>query len=247
MDASTSAWLAQQREAFERKRGVRRYYEDLYRIIDLELGDATDVLELGCGIGMSRALMPQRRFLATDAVETPYAESVMDAQHLALDDASQDAIFAVDVLHHVPRPVRMVQEALRVLRPGGRLVLVEPYASPIGTWVYRLFHPEPMDLGVDVWGEGPITSDHVMDANQAVATLMFERDARHMPAPLREACTFVIRRHSLLSFLATGGINRRLGMPAWMITLLLRIERRAPGWLNRLAALRIIVVVTKSC
>lgn len=246
MDPKVTKWLDQQRRAFEAKTGLRRYYQELYDIIDRELGDARDVLELGCGIGMSRSLMPRRTFLATDAIESPYADRVVDAQNLPFAGASLDGIFAVDVLHHVPQPVAMLSEALRVLRPGGRLVLVEPYASPIGTLVYRAVHPEPIVMNVDVWGAAPITSEHVMDANQAVATLMFCRNLDRMPAQLRTACTVRTLPHSLLSFIATGGINSRLGLPAWVITALLSAERKAPGWLLRLCGLRLIIELRRN-
>jgi SAM-dependent methyltransferase len=51
---------------------------------------------------------------AADAVRLPFAE------------ASFDAAFAVAVLQHVAEPARAIAGLARVLRPGGRLVCVEP-------------------------------------------------------------------------------------------------------------------------
>jgi SAM-dependent methyltransferase len=42
------------------------------------------------------------------------------------EDASVDAVIFCDVLEHVPDPRRMLSEAARVLRPGGRLVACVP-------------------------------------------------------------------------------------------------------------------------
>jgi SAM-dependent methyltransferase len=47
-----------------------------------------------------------------------------DAQRLPLPDASADAAMLVSMLHHVEDPAAAIAEAKRVLRPGGRLVLM---------------------------------------------------------------------------------------------------------------------------
>lgn len=46
-------------------------------------------------------------------------------ESLPLDDAELDVAFCVLVLHHVPEPLAALREAARVLRPGGRLVLLD--------------------------------------------------------------------------------------------------------------------------
>lgn len=247
MDRNVADWLHQQFQAFESKSGLREYYTELFGIIDSELGDAISILELGSGIGIARDLLPNRRIQTSDAVPTPYADAVIDAESLPHDDASLDAVFAVDVLHHVPRPTQALREAVRVLRVGGRLILVEPYASPLSRIVYAALHPEPVNLKVDVWADTPLTSNDLMDANQAIATLMFHRDLSRMPADLRRCLSVRTRLHSLVSFPATGGINHQLGLPQTCIRALLAAERRAPQWLLRLAAMRTFIVVTRRC
>lgn len=47
-----------------------------------------------------------------------------DAEHLPLGDASFDAAMIVSMLHHTARPVRVVAEAARILRPGAPLAVV---------------------------------------------------------------------------------------------------------------------------
>ncbi len=45
-----------------------------------------------------------------------------------LDDATFDVVFASNLLEHLERPQsdRLLAEAMRVLRPGGRLILLQP-------------------------------------------------------------------------------------------------------------------------
>jgi demethylmenaquinone methyltransferase/2-methoxy-6-polyprenyl-1,4-benzoquinol methylase len=47
-----------------------------------------------------------------------------DAQRLPLPDESADAAMLVSMLHHVEDPAAAIAEARRILRPGGRLVLM---------------------------------------------------------------------------------------------------------------------------
>jgi len=56
--------------------------------------------------------------------------SQMDAQELAFPPDSFDTVVATFVFCSVPDPVRGLQEARRVLAPGGRLLLIEHIRSP---------------------------------------------------------------------------------------------------------------------
>jgi SAM-dependent methyltransferase len=97
-----------------------------------------DVLELGCGIATdglqfaragarytgldsspSAIDLARRRF----AMEDRRAEFVeASATGLPFDDRTFDLVYANGVLHHIPDVERAVEEAHRVLRPGGHLV-----------------------------------------------------------------------------------------------------------------------------
>lgn len=50
---------------------------------------------------------------------------VADGLSLPLPDASLDAVFANMYLHHCPDPLAAIKEMLRILRPGGRLVITD--------------------------------------------------------------------------------------------------------------------------
>lgn len=51
----------------------------------------------------------------------------MDAHHLAFADASFDTVCISNSLHHFADPAPVLAEMLRVLRPGGHLVVIEMY------------------------------------------------------------------------------------------------------------------------
>jgi len=84
-------------------------------------------------------------------VKAPWHDRCVSADNLPFGDASLGALVLFDVLHHLAAPARFFGEAARVLRPGGRIVLCEPYISPLSFVVYRLFHEEPVDMRAQPW------------------------------------------------------------------------------------------------
>jgi len=104
------------------------------------LDDSWVVGDLGCGGGqVAEILAPcvarviavddsaamlqaaRRRLRGLDTVELRRGR----LEALPIDDGTLDAAACVLVLHHVPDPGRALAEAARVLRPGGRLLLVD--------------------------------------------------------------------------------------------------------------------------
>ncbi|HZW05066.1 MAG TPA: arsenite methyltransferase [Anaerolineaceae bacterium] len=61
---------------------------------------------------------------------------------LPLPDESVDAVFANMFLHHLPDPLAAIQEMVRILRPGGRVVITDLDAHPYA-WL--------KDEMADVW------------------------------------------------------------------------------------------------
>ena len=96
--------------------------------------------DLGCGTGqLTAALAPfVGRVIAVDASAAMLQaakkrlqgfENVElrrgDLEALPIDDARLDAATLALVLHHLPEPERALAEVARVLKPGGRLLIVD--------------------------------------------------------------------------------------------------------------------------
>lgn len=52
--------------------------------------------------------------------------ALADLQHLPVRHASVDAVLNIVTLEHVPDPAAVIQELARILKPGGKLLLVAP-------------------------------------------------------------------------------------------------------------------------
>jgi SAM-dependent methyltransferase len=104
-------------------------------------------LDIGCGDGGALGAFVQARGasysgvdVATGAVERARAAGlnarvIEDASRLPFDEETFDVAFLQEVLEHLFEPQTAVQEAIRVLRPGGRLVCTVPNAAH---WRQRL-------------------------------------------------------------------------------------------------------------
>jgi SAM-dependent methyltransferase len=116
--------------------GVVGYFYRLYRaeVLDRVVGvDGHRMLEVGCGEGMmfegtlthpvqmdvsmtrvARAARKCRFLLCADGYQLPFA------------DDSFEVVLLIAVLEHTREPERILAEARRVLKPGGRAIMVVP-------------------------------------------------------------------------------------------------------------------------
>lgn len=211
---------------------------------DGNAGDAPRSIELGCGAGALTEHLPE--LWPTDVDEQPYARQVVDACAMPFTDASLTNIVAVDTLHHLPSAARFFDEVARTLRPGGRLVLVEPYLSALGLFVYKALHHEPARVFVDPFA--PVESvdpDAGLPCNQALASLIFGpwRRAFHARWPMLQVVS--VEKCDAFLYLATGGYSQRALVGAQTIERLAAVEDAAVSRLAPLVALRMIAVVER--
>jgi SAM-dependent methyltransferase len=100
------------------------------------LGDAREyvtgrTLDLGSGNMRYRHLFPQiTRYFSVDLLGNSAFERRVSVWgsglQLPFASGSFDTVLCTEVLEHVPVPALLFQEAVRVLRPGGHLVLTTP-------------------------------------------------------------------------------------------------------------------------
>ena len=80
---------------------------------------ATDINEYALGLSKKRCkifLRPSPDYAACDAANLPFSSDSID--HVVFNES----------LHHIPEPQMAINEAARVLKPGGKLIMFEPYA-----------------------------------------------------------------------------------------------------------------------
>jgi SAM-dependent methyltransferase len=236
--------LADHRSIWERKAVLRLVYDDFYDRMAAACRPGRTI-EIGGGIGNLKRRLHD--VVATDIQCAPWLDCVADAQRLPFADACAANIVMVDVLHHLEFPVVFFREAARVLRPGGRVLMVEPAITWGSSLFYRLFHHEPVRTSADVLGEGnPDPRRDPYDSNQAIPTILATRDRErfHRLCPtLRIAC---VQWFSLAAYPLSGGFQSWSLVGEGAARRLLRIEHALEAALGRLTAFRMLLVAEKS-
>lgn len=236
--------LDRQLRAWNRKPGLRLLYGRWFDMVRREMSEVQGpALEVGSGIGKLKEHIPE--LIALDLEPTCWTELAGDAQRLPIKDETLSNIVAFDVLHHLPRPMRFFREARRALKPGGRIVIMDPYASFFSRIVYGFFHEECLNMDCDPFDEAKaLCADEAFDSNQGVATIIFWR---HLD-DFKKACPglkIVYRgRMSLLAYPVSGGFSGRSLLPAPLLGALDYIESKC-GFLAPAMAFRTLVVLEK--
>jgi SAM-dependent methyltransferase len=233
------------RAQWEKKKAVRLLYRDFHRQL-LESCPEGRVLDIGGGTAHIKEFRPD--VVSTDVLKFPGIDVVADAHRLPFRDEFFAGVVMLDVLHHLERPIEFLREASRVLKPGGRLAMIEPAMTTVARRFYDRFHDEPVDMRVDPFAPVAINPERdPFDANQAIPTLLF---ATAPPRRLVEQTIPSLRVRSvdwqsLFAYPMSGGFQKWSLIPGILVGPMLAFERAVPVSVRKHLAFRIMVVLER--
>ncbi len=230
------------RAAWEAKPVLRAIYQDLYERMAAACKPGR-TLEIGGGSGNLKSWLPD--VVSTDIQCGPWLDAVCDAHILPFADRSFDNVVLFDVLHHLARPKLFLDEAARVLKPGGRLVMMEPCVTPVSWVVNTLLHPEPIHMDEDPLATGPLVRRDPYEANQGIPTILFLKAAERFAAACPDLRLVSVKRLSLFAYPLSGGFRRWQLLPLSWVRPLLALEDRLLPLLGRLFAYCMLAVVER--
>jgi len=212
-----------QRAIIAAKQPLRRIYEEWYEDLASHVPAGSGaVLELGSGPGF---LAERVSGLVTSEVFVCKGlRAALDARALPFRGGSLRAILMTDVFHHVPDAGRFLREASGALRPGGRIVMVEPWVTPWSRFVYGRLHHEPFDPGAEGWTfppGGPLSA-----ANGALPWIVFARDRERFARELPALRVVDVAPRLPFRYLLSGGLSVRALLPEAAFGPLARAEAR---------------------
>jgi len=235
--------LEDYQNSWNKKPVLRAIYSDLYQKIE-NVALAGDTLEIGGGIGNFK--IGSSRIIRSDIQHSEGLDVVADAQTLPFDNEVFSNIVLFDVLHHLQCPLLFFAEAQRILKPGGRVIMVEPGITPVSKLLYKMGHEEPVEMGWDMNDPCKIDADKdPYDSNQAIPTILFKRDPQLFLAAVKG---FKINSSDWLSLFAyplSGGFKSWSLLPYKWVHTMLKIEEKILPFLGSLLAFRLMVVLEK--
>ncbi|NEZ65058.1 methyltransferase domain-containing protein [Leptolyngbyaceae cyanobacterium CCMR0082] len=203
------------------------------------LPPGTTVLDVGCGIGgSSRILARDYGFAVTGITISPQQVKraqtltpptinaqfkVDDALNLSFPDASFDVVWSIEAGPHMPDKARYAQEMLRVLKPGGILVVADwnqrdDRRNPLNWWE----RPVMRQL-LDQWSHPAFSSiegfAEELEATGLVAGRVTTADwtQETLPAWLDSIWQGIIRPDGLLKFGVIGFIKSLREVPTFLL------------------------------
>ena len=255
LGASLSRWLALpltvgcdlddprttalRRQIIESKPFLKRIYEDWYDAIATALPrEGGMVLELGSGGGFMRERI--RGVIASDIMCVRGLDLAADATRLPFRTGVLRGIAMTNVFHHIPDPRAFLAEAARCVRPGGALVLIEPWVTTWSTFVYRHLHHEPFDPSATAWrlsSHGPLSG-----ANGALPWMVFERDRALFEHEFPSWRVTSIVPIMPFRYLVSGGVSLRSLSPGFSYGVWRALEHALAGYADQLGMFARIVV-----
>ncbi len=218
---------------------LRRLYTEWYDILGRTVPPgAGALLELGSGGGFMDERLPD--VITSEVFYCAGPKLVLDARRIPFSDASLRGILMVDVFHHIPDVESFLAEAVRCLRPGGVVAMIEPWVTSWSRLIYTFLHHEPFKPEATAWNlpeVGPLSG-----ANGALPWITFQRD-RDRYRRLYPCLRLVkVEPGFPFSYLVSGGVSLRSLSPGVSFALWRGLERLLSPAMDRLAMFALIVL-----
>jgi SAM-dependent methyltransferase len=232
-------------EYWNRKPLLQTLYGDFYRLVAKNLSNLPEgkVVELGSGLGNIHEVIPN--CLRTDLFPNPWIDQIENAYALSFPDETVSDLILTDVFHHLKYPGTALKEFLRVLRRGGRVIMLEPCLSALGLLVYGVLHDEPIAVTQNIEWEAPAGwSPERVDyyAAQGNASRIFlGNDFRHRLGDWQKLETV---RLSAIAYAASGGFSKPQLYPTSALPLIRKLENIL-NLFPSLFATRLLVILEK--
>ncbi len=205
----------------QQKPFLKKIYIDFYKKFEKVVSDPEKqvLVELGSGGGFIKEIIGN--VITSDVLELPNVDRIFSVFDMQFDQGSVDAFFMLDVFHHITNPRAFFREALRCLKAGGRIVMIEPANTWWSRFIYKSFHHELFDTQArwELTEIGPLSR-----GNGALAWIIFSRDRKIFEQEFPSLRIVSMRNHTPLRYLLSGGLTLRQLVPSCTYSIVKAVE-----------------------
>jgi len=239
-DLDSPARTLHHRQIILKKTFLRKLYDEWYSIFEKEVSNIPigKIVELGSGGGYLKDILPE--VVTSDILELPHVDKVFSALSMPFADEELSGLLMLDTFHHIPDSHMFLKEAERVLKPGGKIIMIEPANSWWGRFIYKNFHHEPFDEN-GTWqipSSGPMSG-----ANGALPWIVFVRDRGRFEKEFPNLRIEKISFHTPLRYLLSGGVSFRSLLPSWSFGIFKYLDKLLAGISGQFSMFMSVVVV----
>jgi SAM-dependent methyltransferase len=195
------------------KKFLQRLYHEFYFRMKLETEGLPKgkKIEIGSGGGFLKKVMND--IITSDLVELPGVDLKFSAHDFPFQDNELSAIFLLNTLHHIPNANLFFSECIRVLKKGGKVIMIEPSNTFFSRFIYKRFHHEPFDEYVKDW----IFPDkgRLSNSNQALPWVVFYRDYDFFKRKFKDLELKKFEAHTPLRYILSGGVSMMQLVPSF--------------------------------
>jgi len=228
-------------QIIQKKKFLKRTYEDFYGIFktyskNLPLGKK---VEIGSGAGFLKKIMPD--VVTSDIMKLPNCDMVVSAEKMPFRNSTLSGIYMLNTFHHIKNPKKALSEFSRCLKKGGRVIMVEPYNSLWGRFIYKNFHHEVFDPKGNwkIQGKGDLS-----DANGALPWIVFVRDKKKFEKLYPSLKILETIPHTPTRYILSGGFVYPQLVPLKFYNFSLSLEKWMSKF-NKYFAMFVTIVIEK--
>ena len=198
------------------------------------------MIEIGSGGGFIKDVLPQVK--TSETILVPGMDLCFTALNMPFKPDSIDAFILIDVFHHIYDARQFFSEISKCLKPGGRIVMIEPANTLWSRFVFRCSHHEPFDPegGWSFTPGGRMTS-----ANGALPWIIFTRDREIFEKEFPEFSIRSLKPFMPFLYLLSGGVSLHQLLPSFTFPLAKGIEKMLTPF-NQYLGMFLFISIEKS-
>ncbi|MGN0739659.1 MAG: class I SAM-dependent methyltransferase, partial [Treponema sp.] len=169
--------------------------------------NAKNVIELGCGAGLSKQFIKNKNLLLTDVLENEWVDKYEDALNLDYSENSLDVILCSHMIHHIANPASFFDRITKYLCRGGVIIIQDIYTSWIMKTILRIMRHEGYDDFAEVFDRNAICNEpnDPWSANCSIPKLIFS-DKEKFEKEFPELEIIKYEKNECFMFLLSGGV-----------------------------------------